>query len=335
LNSKLVSIIVVNYNGGEFVLKCIQSILRSSYPFIEVLIVDNHSTDRSDASIEVNFKGEKRVRIIRNSENTGYSAAINLAAQKANGNYLAILNNDIVPRPDWLSRPVELMEEDHSVGAVQPLLFFYDSPTVVNDAGHFIDKLGIVYSRDSRTSNDILVNAEDEIFGAAGAAIIVRRTVFDDLDGFDSDFFMLFEETDFCWRVWLSGHRVLLVPSSIVYHKARASYRLKLDVSYLFNRNRLCSMLKNYERMDVIRFVPANLLVIMATGLYFLLKSDSGVLMENTKAIIWNLANLRATIQKRNRFHHLRRTPQERLFEIGVIRQTNMPAAMRRLLGLA
>jgi GT2 family glycosyltransferase len=203
----------------------------------------------------------------------------------------------------------------------------------VNDAGHFIDKLGIVYSRDSYGLNDSLVYAEDEIFGATGAAIIVRRTVFEDLDGFDSDFFMLFEETDFCWRVWLSGHRVLLVPSSIVYHKARASYRLKPNVSYLFNRNRLCSMLKNYEGMDIIRFVPANLLVIMATGLYFLLKSDSGVLLENTRAILWNMANLRATIEKRNRFHPLRRTPQERLSKIGVIRHTNIPAAMRRLLG--
>jgi GT2 family glycosyltransferase len=335
LNPKLVSIIIVNYNGGEFVLNCIESVLRSSYPLIEVLIVDNHSTDGSATSIDVNFKGERRVKIIKNSRNSGYSAAINLAAQQATGNYIAILNNDIVPRADWLSRPLELMEDDHTVGVVQPLLFFYDNPSVVNDAGHFIDKFGIVYSRDSNSSSDASMIAEDEIFGAAGAAIIVRRNIFEDLNGFDSDFFMLFEETDFCWRVWLSGHRVLLVPSSVVYHKARASYRLELDISYLFNRNRLCSMLKNYEGMDVMRFVPANLLVIMATGFYFLLKSDSGVLLENTKAILWNLANLRTTLQKRNRFRHLRRTSQERLFEIGVVRQTNIQAAMRRLLGLA
>jgi GT2 family glycosyltransferase len=335
LNSKLVSIIIVNYNGGEFVLNCVGSVLRSSYPFIEVLIVDNHSTDGSEASIQVNFMDEKRVKIIRNSKNSGYSAAINLAAQKASGDYLAILNNDIVPSPDWLSRPLELMERDQSIGALQPLLFFYDSPTVVNDAGHFIDKFGIVFSRDSNSMGDASVSKEDEIFGAAGAAIIVRRSVFEDLGGFDSDFFMLFEETDFCWRVWLSGYRVLLVPSSVVYHKARASYRLDLDVSYLFNRNRLCSMLKNYEGRDVIRFVPANLMVIIVTGFFFLFKSDSRVLLENTKAILWNLANLRSTLQKRNRFHHLRRTPQERLSEIGVVRQANVPAAMRRLLGLA
>jgi GT2 family glycosyltransferase len=225
------------------------------------------------------------------------------------------------------------MEEDSSVGAVQPLLYFYDKPTIVNDAGHFIDKFGIVYSQDWCPSSSVSFSTEKEIFGATGAAIIVRRSVFEDLDGFDSDFFMLFEETDFCWRVWLSGHRVLLVPSSVVYHKARASYRLNLAISYLFNRNRLCSMLKNYEGKNVVRFVPANLVVIIAAGFYLLLKSDSGILLENTKAILWNLANLRMTLQKRSRFHRLPRTSQERLFEIGVIRSTNIPAAMQKLLG--
>jgi GT2 family glycosyltransferase len=335
LNSKLVSIIIVNYNGGEFVLECIESVLRSSYPLIEVLIVDNDSTDGSATSIELKFKGDRRIKVIRNSKNDGYAAAINLAAQKANGDYLAILNNDIVPRADWLSRPLELMEEDYSVGAVQPLLFFYNTPTVVNDAGHFIDKFGIVYSRVSSWSSDLSINPEGEIFGASGAAIIVRRKVFEDLDGFDSDFFMLFEETDFCWRVWLSGHRVLLVSSSIVYHKARASYRLNLEISYLFNRNRLCSMLKNYEGKNVVKFVPANLLMIMGIGLYVLFRSNPGVILENAKAILWNLVYLRLTLQKRGRLHQLRRASQAHLFNIGVIRQSNVPGAIRRLLETA
>jgi GT2 family glycosyltransferase len=331
LNSKLVSAIIVNYNGGKFVLDCADSVLRSAYPSVEVLIVDNSSTDGSLRGIEEKFEKDERVRVIKNSRNSGYAAAINLGVKAANGDYLAILNNDTAPHADWLNRPVELMEEDRSVGAVQPVLFYYDRPRVINDAGHFIDEFAVVYSRNHLPDRDPSLNAEDEIFAATGAAMIVRKTTFEEIGGFDSDFFLLFEETDFCWRVWLSGQRVVLVPKSGVYHRARGSYRLAYKTSYLFNRNRICSMLKNSETRYAVRNIPANFLIIIGTGLYQLTRSNSKVLLENMNAILWNMTNLRLTLQKRRRVDQLRKVSEARLVSRGVIRRSSLPALLRRL----
>jgi GT2 family glycosyltransferase len=324
-------VIIINYNGGEFVVNCANSVLKSSYPSIEILIVDNSSTDESLRNIEREFREDKRVTIIKNSRNTGYAAAINLAAKIAKGDYLAILNNDTTPDADWLNRPLELMEADHSIGTVQPTLFYYDKPAVLNDAGHFIDRFGVVYSRDSISPGQSSPDNEDEIFAATGAAMIVRREAFENVGGFDSDFFLLFEETDFCWRIWLSGQRVVLVPRSKVYHRARAAYRLTQETSYLFNRNRICSMLKNYDIKYVVRFVPSNFLIILGTGLYMLGKSRPAVILENVKAILWNLANLRSTLLKREKVRKIMKVPQTRLFSSGLIRPSNLPVLLGRL----
>jgi hypothetical protein len=125
----LVSVIIVNYNGKNFLNQCLSSVLKTNYPDFEVILVDNGSSDGSLRAVNEVFAHDRRLRIVKNDANVGIAEANNIGLGHAQGKYLVLLNNDMVVDTEWISELIKVMESDVSIAAAQSKLLLMDHPT--------------------------------------------------------------------------------------------------------------------------------------------------------------------------------------------------------------
>jgi GT2 family glycosyltransferase len=256
-----VSVIIVNYNNRKYLEKCLESVFNSNYPDLEVVFVDNASTDGSVDLVKKMFGCKCSLIIIQNSENLGYAEGNNVGIRHASGEYFVLLNNDTEVDRDWISELVRVMGSDICIGAVQSKLVSMNSRERLDSAGGFIDRFGFPMERGAQEEDCGQYKIEDEIFYAKGAGFAVRRCILKETGLFDKDYFLYFEETDLCWRIWLRGYRIVFAPKSIVYHFGFASIsetktQKNLIYDYLSTKNQTMTLLKNYELSNVIKYVP-------------------------------------------------------------------------------
>jgi len=243
MSSPKVSIIIVNYNGKELLQKCLDSLLKVNYDNFEIILVDNNSTD---GSVEFITKNYPSLIIIKLDSNKGFAEPNNVAAKISKGKYLLFLNNDTVVTPNFISEMVKVMETDKKIAICQSLLLKPDGS--VDSSGDFIDHLGVVYN--SKTEIDEI----REVSSARGASMLVRSDIFEKLDGFDQKFFVTFEDVDLCWRSWILGYRVLIIPTSIVYHEGGITIKkIKSEIAFHGFKNQLAMKITNFEPILAIR----------------------------------------------------------------------------------
>jgi GT2 family glycosyltransferase len=235
--SPKVSVIIVNYNGKELLEKCLESLFKVEYDNFEVILVDNDSIDETVEFITKNYPS---VIIIKLDSNKGFAEPNNISAKIAKGEYLLFLNNDTVVTATFISEMIKAAENDKTIGICQSLLLKPDGS--VDSSGDFIDKLGVVYN--SKTKSDTI----REISSARGASMLIRKKIFDKLGGFDEKFFVSFEDVDLGWRTWIFGYRVILIPTSIVYHSVGTTInKIKLDIAFHGFKNQLSMKITNFE----------------------------------------------------------------------------------------
>ena len=243
MSSPKVSIIIVNYNGKELLQKCLDSLLKVNYDNFEIILVDNNSTD---GSVEFITKNYPSLIIIKLDSNKGFAEPNNVAAKISKGKYLLFLNNDTVVTPNFISEMVKVMETDKKIAVCQSLLLKPDGS--VDSSGDFIDHLGVVYN--SKTEIDEI----REVSSARGASMLVRSDIFEKLDGFDQKFFITFEDVDLCWRSWILGYRVLIIPTSIVYHEGGITIKkIKSEIAFHGFKNQLAMKITNFEPILAMR----------------------------------------------------------------------------------
>jgi GT2 family glycosyltransferase len=243
MSAPKVSIIIVNYNGKELLQKCLDSLLKVNYDNFEIILVDNNSTD---GTVEFITKNYPSLIIIKLDSNKGFAEPNNVAAKISKGKYLLFLNNDTVVTPNFISEMVKVMETDKKIAICQSLLLKPDGS--VDSSGDFIDHLGVVYN--SKTEIDEI----REVSSARGASMLVRSDIFEKLDGFDQKFFVTFEDVDLCWRSWILGYRVLIIPTSIVYHEGGITIKkIKSEIAFHGFKNQLAMKITNFEPILAIR----------------------------------------------------------------------------------
>ncbi len=254
-----ISVIIVNYNGASDLPLCLGSLARQTLRPSEILVIDNNSTDNSREMARL-FSG---VQVIRNSENLGFSRAVNLAAGRAGSTLLAVLNTDVEVAPSFLEEGVRAME-DASVAAAASKILFFDRRDVINGVGGGMNYLGYAWDRGLNEIDHGQHDNPEEVFFASGGACFIRREVFITLGGFDPRFFMYHEDVDFCWRARLQGYRVITCPSAVVYHKYGATTRQALGWGrreILGERHNFRSLVKNYELSNALRALRDILLI--------------------------------------------------------------------------
>ncbi|MDO9254476.1 MAG: glycosyltransferase family 2 protein [Bacteroidales bacterium] len=245
-----VAVVILNWNGREFLRKFLPSVLAHSQDVAEVIIADNASTDSSIEFLQDNYP---RLRIIINRSNGGFARGYNEALSEVEADYFVLLNSDIEVTENWIEPVISLMESDKMIAACQPKLRSFQEREkfeYAGAAGGFIDEYGYPFCRgrifqhletDNGQYNDAM-----EIFWATGACMFVRADLYKMFGGFDEDFFAHMEEIDFCWRLKNGGYKIMYCPDSVVYHVGGGTLPKKSShKTYLNFRNNLSLLYKN------------------------------------------------------------------------------------------
>lgn len=298
----LVSVIIVNWNGREHLAKCLPSLFGQDYRRIEVVVVDNGSTD---GSVEFLKSKYPQVKIVRNKENLGFAPANNQGYQVGTGEYVLFLNNDTRVTKNFLTELLKVISTSRTIGGVQSKLLLMNHPKQLDSVGSFLTYSGFLYHWGVFAKDSPKYNRQMPVYSAKGACMLFRREVLEEVkvagEVLDGAFFAYFEETDMCHRVWLAGYRILYVPTSVVYHKFGAtSIRLfKPFVEFHSYKNRINSYIKNLGARKLAVLLPTHLVICEALSLIFIFKGSLPMFGAIQKAIFWNLLNLKTTLKKR------------------------------------
>jgi GT2 family glycosyltransferase len=324
-NLPLVSVVTVNYNGFHYLRKSVASILKSDYPSYEIIVVDNGSSDCCVKQIKTEFgKYKDVIRLVFLKTNLGFSIGNNIGAKKSNGKYILFLNNDTEIDPDGLSELVKTLECDQTIGAAQAKLLFMDKKLTFDSAGVFLNVIGFGRTRGFLETDHGQYDQIDEISYAKGAAMVVQRSVWTKLGGFEQLFFAYFEETDFCWRVWLAGLRVVFVPSARVFHVGGGTISKYSNREFQFQdyRNRLVVLVKNLQLGSLVKYSPWVLIVYFNRVRLHIRNRDFQGVLANLQAVIWCIRFFKIVWTKRLLVYPLRRVSDNYLFKKGIISKT-------------
>ncbi len=274
---KKVAVVILNYNGVEFLEKFLPEVLLHSHAVAEVWIADNCSQDDSVAFVREHFP---MVHLIVNGSNGGFAAGYNEALRQIDADYYVLLNSDIEVTPNWIPPVIDLMESNTNVVACQPKIRSYfekDKFEYAGAAGGFIDKYGYPFCRgrifQQLETDQGQYNDPVEVFWATGACLFVRAKVYHELGGLDADFFAHMEEIDFCWRAKNMGYQIMVNPASEVYHIGGGTLpKSSSRKTYLNFRNNFVLLYKNLPSDRLFKVFIARLFLDGVAAVKFLLQ---------------------------------------------------------------
>jgi GT2 family glycosyltransferase len=244
MKESLVSIIILNWNGLEHLKICLPSVIRQSYKNIEIIVVDNASTDGSSEYVRQNYDA---VKLVCNSTNVGFSKGNNVGIQIASGKYIAVLNNDTELEPNWVGSLVEVAEEHPEAGMFACKILSYYDRNLIDCVGHLIYLDGLSRGRGRGEIDEGQYNLIDEVAFPSGCAALYRKEMLEQIGLFDERFFIYVEDSDLGMRGRLAGWKCLYVPNAIVYHKYSATMGgYSPQKAFLIERNRLWFVVKNF-----------------------------------------------------------------------------------------
>ncbi|MDD5361713.1 MAG: glycosyltransferase family 2 protein [Ignavibacteria bacterium] len=298
------SIIILNYNGKEFLKDCINSVLSQSYNDFEAILFDNNSSDGSPDFVKENFRDE-RIKVIISEKNLGFAGGNNKAYESTQGELIVLLNNDTVVEKDWLSELVKTVTADEETGMAQSLVItegiplkYYEKNGTINLFGHNI--MGVF---------DIGTDGIGEIFQANGCSLIVRRKILDETGGlFPDEFFAYAEDSHLSFKVIFAGYKILHTSKSVVRHKGGATMKKYKNemVTFYQERNRILNFLIFFSRSFRRKYflllwmnIKIKILYSLFTGKY----SFKGIV----KAYIWIYKNRKWIEAKRNELEKIKK----------------------------
>ena len=288
MTGELVSVVVVNWNGREYLDDCLSSLLKQSHEEMELILVDNASGDGSVEYVRGRFP---QVRVIRNERNLGFGAAANRGIKEAKGPFVLFLNNDLYIEEDCIKELLNTLEGD-GVGGAVPKILFFERPDRINSFGITMNYLGLACPKHFGQPDRRDLTEEET---ACGGIILTRKELFQEIGGFDEEMFLYHEDSDLSWRMRLKGKRLVVNPKAILYHKYH--FGRNPDKFYHSEKNRLVMLIKNYSLKTLIIILPPALLVELAE-LFFAL--GSGWLGKKLKSY-WEIITSLPTIVKRRR----------------------------------
>lgn len=258
-----IGIVVLNWNGFEDTVECLESIGRVQQPGLGVLIVDNGSTDGSRERLEERFP---EFSLVSTGENLGYAGGNNVGIRywlDRGKDYIALVNNDVVVRSDFVAPLVAALRTDPRLGLAAPLILRKEEPTKVQSAGLDVRiLLGLTHLTGANQVDEGQYDGVRTVEFLMGACLCVRRVVFEEVGMLDESFFMYSEEVEFVKRASRAGFRAAVVGHSKIWHKSRtASNRVPGLVLYYGTRNNILMRRSIASRPQWLVFAALDLLV--------------------------------------------------------------------------
>jgi len=259
----MVSIVIPTYNRKNDVLECLGSLKKLDYPNYEIIVVDNNSTDGTSEAIEQDFPD---VKILQSRSNLGVTGGRNLGARHAKGDFVLFLDNDMIVEENCVTELVKAMQTDQRIGAVGPIIYYYDDPERVWAAGTSISLVtGKVSFNLSKSINKGQFTDAMSV-EVLPAIALVRKSLLKSVGLFDDTFFAVYEDTDFCFRIREAGYRLLCISATRAWHKVSSDERKSIEGvmnrAYLVSRNRIIFMKKHSKNFPafVVLFLPIYLI---------------------------------------------------------------------------
>lgn len=305
------SIVILNYNGRQHLANFLPSVVRFSDGY-EIVVADNASTDDSVAFVRENYP---KVKIIQLQDNFGFAGGYNKAIKQVNAEYIILLNSDVEVTSQWANKLLDFIRTHPDAGAVQPKVKAYDHKNLfeyAGAAGGLIDRLGYPFCQGrilSEVEEDLgQYDHYKEIFWVTGAAMVVRKNLFEKIYGFDADFFAHMEEIDLCWRLKQLGYKMYVVPSAVVYHKGGGTLSYQSPrKTYLNFRNGMSLLLKNEKGLTLLWLIPLRILLDVIAAARFLLVGEIENALAVFRAISYSIIRFPQTWFKRRRIIKLRK----------------------------
>lgn len=320
------AIVILNWNGVALLERFLPSVIEYSED-AAIYVIDNGSTDDSLALLADKFS---QVTIIALEKNFGFAGGYNLGLAQITEPYLCLLNSDVRVEKGWITDPLRLLKQV-KVGIVQPKILDEKRPEFfeyAGAAGGLLDKLGYPYCRGRRFQSVEKDQGQYEepcsIFWATGACLFIKRSLFNELGGFDADFFAHQEEIDLCWRAQRSGYTVWYTPNSRVYHLGGStlanSNPFKTELNF---RNSLLGLLKNATVKQLLWVIPIRLVLDGIAGLVFLIEGKPKHTYAILKAHFGFYRMFKSTITKRSGNYQvsLQRSPLSIVFDYYILQK--------------
>lgn len=268
--TKSVYFIVLNYNNAPDTIECIKSIENLNYQNVQVVLVDNLSTDDSE---EILKKELPNYTLIQTGSNAGYAAGNNRGIKYAiedGADYVCILNNDVIVDPNFLTVLVDYLENNSQVGVVGPRICEYEDPTILESAGSTVD------FNKGKVTRLYYGEKEDKVFGkvipcdyVGGACMLLDVKLIKEVGYIPENYFLFYEENEWCVTIKKAGYEVVCVADAKVIHKGSASINKVSGLSeYFMYRNLVVFMQRNATFKNKIIFYPYLFLFSLKSGFF-------------------------------------------------------------------
>jgi GT2 family glycosyltransferase len=286
----LVSIITINYNQAKYTLELLESLTRSGYKNLEVIVVDNGSVEIPEHLIKGRFP---ETQVIVSATNLGFAGGNNLGISQAKGKYLFFLNNDCEIVENTIGPLVRLFETTADAGIASPKILYFDSPDTIQYVGcsGINPYTGRNFREGFREKDRGQYDQLRTTDLAHGAAMMVPRSIIEKVGVMPEVFFLYYEELDWCESIKKAGYQIYVVPESKVYHKESMSIGKGSTLkTYYMTRNRLLFMRRHTEGVKKFSWMLFFLLFsIPKNSIAFLVRNDTGHLKAFWKGFFWNL----------------------------------------------
>ena len=240
----LVSIIILNYNAGELLLNCVESILKSDFKNYEIIVVDNNSKDESHLICKEKFE---EIKLIENSQNFGFCEGNNIGAKNAKGEFIIIINPDTTVTPNWINEFLKANKENGD-GIYQPKIISLEDKKTILSTGNMIHLFGFGFARDKGNLKTKNVENVEKITYSSGTCIFTTKKLFEKIGMFDSFLFLYHDDLDLSWRASMQKIDSFYVPTITVFHKESYNFQWSSKKFYWLERNRKYCILTHYSK---------------------------------------------------------------------------------------
>jgi GT2 family glycosyltransferase len=289
---KKVSIITVNFNQPQVTEELLKSI-PATYPNIEVIVVDNGSNSGLPTAWQVNYPD---VKFIRSELNLGFAGGNNLGIKSASGDYLFFVNNDTEFTPDLVNKLVAVLDSNPPVGMISPKIKYYADKNLIQYAGYtpmnyYTARNSCIGLRESDNGQYDHITAPTAY--CHGAAMMIRKEAIEKAGPMNENFFLYYEEIDWCEHIKLTGYQAWVCTEAIIYHKESVSVGKKSKLKeYFMNRNRMLFIRRNAPFFNKIVFYPYFILLVVPRNVLFYIKNKNyNFIPVLLQAVWWNLTH--------------------------------------------
>lgn len=296
----LVSVLILTYNRSDLLKTALEAALKSDYPNLEFIVVDNESSEDIAGFVKKEFPKNK-VKVVRLKKNKGLTGGFNFGFKYCRGKYTQLLCNDTKIDKKAIGLMFNVMENDPELGMVVPKVIQMRKPTELHSAGGFVTIYGILYHYGVyQKKNNPKYQKTYYCFTGTGAGYLIKTSIGKEIGLYDEDFYIAYDDIDLCHRIWLAGYKIVYCPKAELLHYWSATLNASAPkLWYWAHRNGISSYIQNLSLPYLLVILP---MLFLCYGVLFIeriIKRKFGVAFSIPRAYLWHLVNLPKTLKKR------------------------------------